>query len=72
MARKNTPTTRLRALRRLKQVAVQVGKLVENGELGSMGVAMMKAERDKAKEAGCLGEDVDTVTMDGLCEGRCQ
>jgi hypothetical protein len=61
---------RLRQLHAVRRVARNCGRLDAAGELGSLGMAWLRSARQQAREGGCSGDSIDTMTLDGLDLGR--
>lgn len=55
---------------RVSAVARDCGRLDAKGQLGTFGVAMLKDARRQALRAGCIGDDVDDATFEGVDERR--
>jgi hypothetical protein len=64
------PIQRLRFISRVRALAWHIGYHDELGELGTVGVGWLRQRRREALAAGCVPDDVDDATIDGLERGR--
>lgn len=70
MRRPNGPYARRCAWLRLRAVAARAGRLDAGGELGAVGVAMLRGARELASARGVSRVDTDEAIFDGLARGR--
>ena len=68
--RRNGPLARRRRLHVVTRVARDAGRLDAAGQLGNVGMSMLKSVRREALTFGCQRFDVDEATIHGLEEGR--
>lgn len=67
-----SPLRRQQRLNYLRLVARRAGRCDAAGVLGDHTVAWLRLARASATAAGCLPDDIDDATLDGLDAGRWQ
>ena len=64
------PLQRRLACGRVRRLARRAGRLDERGALGAETLGALRSVRALALAQGCLHEDVDVATMEGVVDGR--